>query len=198
MNNVYVPPILTIDGVVFQLIDNDLCVLLIKRRNEPFKGEWALPGGYNPRGETTTQALARILISKTGINTKELGLVEQLYTFDAVARDPRGHSVSVVYMGLGKDIESKPSNTTENPAFFTVVNLPKVAYDHKEIIKYAHERLKSKLGYTNAVFALLPRHFTLTQLQSAYQAVLCRKIQKRLCAKEHTARHSFIDLNKSV
>jgi 8-oxo-dGTP diphosphatase len=189
MNNVYVPPILTIDGVVFQLIDNDLCVLLIKRRNEPFKGEWALPGGYNPRGETTTQALARILISKTGINTKELGLVEQLYTFDAVARDPRGHSVSVVYMGLGKDIEPKPSNTTENPVFFPVVNLPKVAYDHKEIIKYARERLKSKLGYTNAVFALLPRHFTLTQLQSAYQAVLCRKLDKR------NFRKKILDLN---
>jgi 8-oxo-dGTP diphosphatase len=179
MNSVYVPPILTIDGVIFQLIDNELSVLLIKRSKEPFKGEWALPGGYNPQGETTTEALKRIIKTKAGINTNDLGLVEQLYTFDAVARDPRGHSVSVVYMGLGRNIEPEKSKTTEEPAFFPITELPKVAYDHAEIIKYAHERLKAKIGYTNAVYALLPSHFTLTQLQSAYESVLCHEVDKR-------------------
>jgi 8-oxo-dGTP diphosphatase len=187
MNNVYVPPILTIDGVIFQLLDNKLSVLLIKRRNEPFKNEYALPGGYNPQGETTTQALDRIIKTKAGINTNDLGLVEQLYTFDAVARDPRGHSVSVVYMGLGRDIEYKNSSTTENPGFFPVSELPNVAYDHAAIIKYAHERLTAKLGYTNAVYALLPNHFTLTQLQSAYESVLCQKLDKRNFRKKFLA-----------
>ena len=96
----YKPPILTVDSVIFQLLDGELSVLLIRRSNDPFKGAWALPGGYCAAGETTHGAMDRILETKAGINTKDLGLVEQLYTFDTVARDPRGHAVSVTYMGL--------------------------------------------------------------------------------------------------
>jgi 8-oxo-dGTP diphosphatase len=198
MNKVYVPPILTIDGVIFQLIDNKLSVLLIKRSREPFMGEWALPGGYNPQGETTTEALKRIIKAKAGVNTDDLGLIEQLYTFDAVARDPRGHAVSVVYMGLGRNIEPEKSKTTEEPAFFPITELPKVAYDHTEIIKYAHERLKAKIGYTSAVYALLPRHFTLTQLQSAYEAVLCHEVDKRNFRKKFLSLDVLEDTKETI
>src|SRR5574338_1601719 len=105
----YVPPILTVDSVIFQLIDDELFVLLIKRANEPFKGTYALPGGYNAAGETTHDAMSRILLQKAGLEVKDLKLVEQLYTFDTVARDPRGHAVSVTYMGLGKDLVPEAS-----------------------------------------------------------------------------------------
>jgi 8-oxo-dGTP diphosphatase len=175
----YEAPILTVDSVVLQLIDNELFVLLIQRENEPFKGAWALPGGYNPAGETTHAAMGRILKAKAGIDNDKLKLVEQLYTFDTVARDPRGHAVSVTYMGLGKDIVPESSRTTQNPQFFPVNNLPDLAYDHAKIIKYAHERLQSKVTYTNAVFALLDPFFTLSQLQAAYEAILCRPLDKR-------------------
>lgn len=175
----YVAPTLTVDGVVFQLIDNLLCVLLIQRSKEPFDGWWALPGGYNAAGETTTEALNRILWNKGGIQTSDIKLVEQLYTFDTVARDPRGHAVSVTYMGLGLNLEPKASKTTEKPQFFPLSDLPQLAYDHSTIIKYAHERLRSKLTYTNAIFALLPATFTLSKLQSAYEAVLGRELDKR-------------------
>jgi 8-oxo-dGTP diphosphatase len=198
MNSVYKPPILTIDGVIFQIINGALSVLLIKRRNDPFKGRYALPGGYNPEGETTTDALNRILKTKAGINTKNMGLVEQLYTFDAVARDPRGHSVSVVYMALGRDIAPEGSKTSEDPMFFPVTDLPELPYDHAEIIKYSHDRLKSKIGYTNAVFALLPRHFTLTQLQSAYEAVLCHEVDKRNFRKKFLALDVLEDTKESL
>jgi len=175
----YVPPTLTVDSVVFQLEGDHLSVLLIERTQDPFKGAWALPGGYNASGETTHEAMARILKQKGGLTTKQLNLVEQLYTFDTVARDPRGHAVSVTYLGLGRDLLPSFGKTTQNPQFFPVDHLPDLAYDHGEIIAYAHQRLRSKLTYTNAIFALLPRYFTLTQLQSAYEAVLGRELDKR-------------------
>jgi 8-oxo-dGTP diphosphatase len=187
MNSEYAPPTLTIDGVVFQLINDQLSVLLIKRRNEPFKEEWALPGGYNSHGETTTEALRRILAKKTGVDIEEIGILEQLYTFDDIGRDPRGHAVSVVYMGLGRNINPGASATTEQPEFFPLTELPHLAYDHKNIIKYAHKRLSSKLTYTNAIFALLPQRFTLSQLQNAYEAVLGKKLDKRNFRKKFLA-----------
>src|SRR6476620_11243046 len=116
----YVAPILTVDSVIFQLIDDELFVLLIKRSNEPFKGAYALPGGYNAAGETTEDAMYRVLQTKGGVERKDLRHVQQLYTFDTVARDPRGHAVSVTYMGLGKDIVPEAGKQTQEPQFFPV------------------------------------------------------------------------------
>lgn len=175
----YIPPTLTVDSVIFQLIDNQLFALLIQRSDEPFKGTCALPGGYCAAGETTQQAMERILGRKTGITLQDLEYVEQLYTFDTVARDPRGHAVSVTYMGVGTNIVPKESRTTQNPGFFPVNDLPELAYDHGNIIQYAVERLRSKLTYTNAAYALLPTLFTLSQLQAAYEAVFGREFDKR-------------------
>lgn len=176
----YVPPILTADSVILQLIDNELSVLLIERASDPFKGAYALPGGYNAAGETTFDAMERVLQNKAGVQAKSLKLVEQLYTFDTVARDPRGHAVSVTYLGLGKDIvPQEHSTTTQNPGFYPVKQLPKLAYDHANIIGYAVERLQAKIMYTNAVYALLDPLFTLSQLQAAYEAILGHPLDKR-------------------
>lgn len=175
----YLPPILTVDSVIFQIVDGDLQVLLIQRAKEPFKDCWALPGGYNAIGETTQEAMDRVLSAKAGVQAKSLQLVEQLYTFDTVARDPRGHAVSITYMGLGRNVIPEETKTTQKPGFFSVNNLPELAYDHGSIIKYAHDRLISKLSYTNAIFALIPELFTLSQLQTAYEAVLGRPLDKR-------------------
>lgn len=184
----YVPPTLVVDAVIFQLVNNRLEVFLIERPNNPFRGSWALPGGYNPEGETTRDALQRIVKEKAGIDlTQDLSYVEQLYTFDTIARDPRGHAVSVTYMGCGQNIS--PSTGTAHIASFPVDDLPKLAYDHADIIKYAHERLQSRLAYTNAVYAFLPQKFTLTELQNAYEAILCRELDKR------NFRKKFLSLN---
>jgi 8-oxo-dGTP diphosphatase len=174
----YVPPTLTVDAIIFQLIDNVLNVALIQRANEPFKGAWALPGGYSPEGETTLQALERVVEYKAGINIQnDLSYIEQLYTFDTVARDPRGHAVSVTYMGCGRNIS--PDKAYSVVSFFPVNNLPPIAYDHKDIIAYAHQRLIAKLTYTNAVYAFLPERFTLGELQSAYEAIFGHELDKR-------------------
>ncbi len=184
----YTPPTLTVDAVIFQLNGNELEVLLTKRSQEPFMGEWALPGGYNAAGSTTIEALASVVKRKSGVDIDgQLAYVEQLYTFDTVARDPRGHAVSVTYMGCGKDIV--PANGSEHSAFFPVDRLPHLAYDHEEIIRYARERLSAKLTYTNAVWGLLDKKFTLSQLQTAYEAVMGRELDKR------NFRKKFLSLN---
>lgn len=184
----YTPPTLTVDAVIFQIIDGALNVLLIQRSDEPFKGDWALPGGYSPEGETTLQALERIVGYKAGVNIQnDLSYVEQLYTFDTVARDPRGHAVSVTYMGCGRDIS--PDHAHDTSLFFPVDSLPPMAYDHADIIKYAHERLVSKLTYTNAVYAFLPQYFTLAALQSAYEAVFGYPLDKRNFRKKFLSLH---------
>lgn len=176
----YIPPTLTVDSIIFQLADGRaLTVLLIERTQDPFKGWRALPGGYCAAGETTQEAMARILQAKAKVDAGSLGLIEQLYTFDTVARDPRGHAVSVTYMGLGRDLQPPDIAPAQHPQFFPVDHLPPLAYDHADIIALAHERLRSKLSYTNAIYALLPPKFTLTQLQQAYEAVLGRPLDKR-------------------
>ncbi|UTX51546.1 NUDIX hydrolase [Candidatus Saccharibacteria bacterium TM7i] len=174
----YIAPTLTVDAVIFQISNGVLEVLLVKRANDPFKGSWALPGGYNAVGETTHHALHRIVEQKAGVDTeKDLAYIEQLYTFDTVDRDPRGHAVSVTYMGCGRDIIVRDASS--HTAFMAVNNLPELAYDHANIIRYAHERLKAKLTYTNAVSAFLAPRFTLTQLQSAYEIIFDREFDKR-------------------
>ena len=183
----YTPPTLTVDAVIFQVNNNTLEVLLLKRPNEPFKGEWALPGGYNAKGETTTDALERVVFQKTGIKIKDdLRYIEQLYTFDTINRDPRGHAVSVTYMGCGRNITY---NEDLEVAFFDVKKLPRLAYDHANIIKYAKERLIAKMTYTNSAFAFLDRRFTLTQLQTVYEIVFGREFDKR------NFRKKFLSLN---
>ncbi len=187
----YVAPTLTVDAVIFQLINGVLNVALIQRENDPFKGKWALPGGYSPKGETTIEALTRIVEYKAGINIQtQLSYIEQLYTFDTVARDPRGHAVSVTYMGCGREIS--PNEAHSVVSFFPVDSLPPTAYDHAAIIKYAHDRLIAKLTYTNAVYAFLPQYFTLAELQAAYEAVFGHELDKR------NFRKKFLSLGLTV
>ncbi len=174
----YIPPTLTVDAVIFRLTNDELEVLLTKRADEPFKGDWALPGGYCAQGQTTLEALSAITKRKVGIDLEaQLNYLEQLYTFDTIARDPRGHAVSVTYMGCGRSIEAMGGEQTT--AWHPVDRLPSLAYDHADIITYARERLAAKLTYTNAAMGLLQPKFTLSHLQTAYEAVMGRELDKR-------------------
>lgn len=185
VNKIYKPPIVTVDAVIFQLIDGVLNVLLVERSNAPFKGDWALPGGYCAEGETTLDALTNKVKAKAGLDINKITYLEQLFTFDAVARDPRGHAVSVSYLAIGRNIT--PNNPAENATFCPVNDLPKLAFDHKNIIEMGKERLRSKLTYTNIAFALLDKNFTLTELQTAYEAVYGHELDKRNFRKKYLA-----------
>ncbi len=195
----YIPPTLTVDSIVFRLdpqTGTKLEVLLIERKNDPFKGLLAIPGGYNAAGETTHEAHDRILLKKGGLHAKDLNYTEQLYTFDTVARDPRGHAVSVAYLSLARQANPKESTTTQQPRFVEVAELPTISFDHGDIISYAHNRLKSKIAYTNVVFALIPEEFTLTQLQHAYEAIFGRELDKRNFRKKFLALDLIAETDK--
>ena len=185
-----VSPYVSVDCVVFQLITNKLYVLLVKRKYEPYKDQWALPGGLNPLGKTTFQVMSETLKAKTGVIVEKLHVIEQLYTFDTLDRDPRGQAITVAYMGLTRNITPLAGSKTENPQFFPIDDIPdSLAYDHQEIIDYAVDRLQSKITYTNAVFALLPKLFTFAQLQSVYETIIGSSLDKR------NFRKKFMSLN---
>lgn len=182
----YVPPTLTVDAVIFRPNGKQLEVLLTKRANEPFKGDWALPGGYCAEGQTTLEALSSVTKRKVGVDIdSDLQYIEQLYTFDTVARDPRGHAVSVTYMGCGNNFDLAAAE--QEVKWHAVDYLPALAYDHESIIAYARERLSAKLVYTNVAMGLLPRKFTLSQLQNIYEIVLGRSLDKRNFRKKFLA-----------
>jgi len=177
-HTLYNPPSVTVDTVIFTIEDGELKVLLIKRSDPPFKGAWALPGGFLLRNEPSERGALRILKEKAGVKNV---YIEQLYTFDGVGRDPRGHVLTVAYFALAlrEKISFEGNGELQTPAFYPVKKLPALAFDHKNIISYAIKRLQAKLEYTNVVFSLLPKYFTLNQLQKAYEIILDKKIDKR-------------------
>ena len=174
----YPRPALTVDCVVFGLEVGELRVMLIRRQLPPFQHCWALPGGFVQMDETLEEAARRELAEETGITKAYL---EQLYTFGAVERDPRGRVVSVAYYALTNlsDHEVNAASDAEAAAWFGVHDLPNLAFDHATIIEMAIERLRAKLRYAPIGFELLPRKFTLTELQRLYETVLDRALDKR-------------------
>jgi len=171
-------PRLTVDCVVFGLDDADLRVLLVERANPPFRGMWALPGGYVTVGEDLEAAARRELREETGLDRVFL---EQLYTFGAPGRDPRGHTVTVAWFALVKlaDHAVRAATDARDAAWFPVSDLPPLAFDHGGILEVALARLKGKVRYQPIGFELLEERFTLTQLQRMYEAILERPLDKR-------------------
>lgn len=182
----YFNPSVTVDVVIFTIEEDRLKILLIDRANKPFQGKKALPGGFMLKGETTKDSALRILEDKAGV---EGVYIEQLYTFDDLNRDPRGQVLSVVYFAIiNRDaIKIKKNKATENPVFFSIKDLPSLAFDHGKITAYALLRLRYKLEYTNIVFSLLQKQFTLSQLQKAYEIILNNKLDKRNFRKKFLA-----------
>ncbi len=169
---------LTVDCIVFGFDEGELKVLLIERALEPFKGRWALPGGFVRVDETLDEAARRELVEEAGL--KEVFL-EQLFTFGAVDRDPRERVVSVAYYALVKlsDHRAKAATDAANAEWFPVSKTPTLAFDHAGILAAALARLKAKVRYQPIGFELLPPKFTLSQMQHLYEAVLATKLDKR-------------------
>jgi 8-oxo-dGTP diphosphatase len=169
---------LTVDCVVFGFDEGDLKILLIERGLEPFKGQWALPGGFVRLDETLDEAARRELEEEAGLGNVFL---EQLYTFGSVNRDPRERVVSVAYYALVKLSEHAAEAATDavNARWVPISTVPKLAFDHAEILRTALIRLKGKVRYQPIGFELLPRKFTLSELQHLYEVVLGTELDKR-------------------
>jgi len=174
----YPRPALTVDCVVFGLEGEDLKVLLIQRGNEPFAGCWAMPGGFVDEGEAPERAARRELCEETGLSDIFL---EQLYTFGEPGRDPRGWTVSVAYYALVNraDHQARAADDARKVDWFPVRKPPPLAFDHDKILDVACQRLRGKVCYQPIGFELLPRNFTLSELQRLYETVLGKRLDKR-------------------
>ena len=170
--------LVTVDNVIFTIIKNKLQVLLIKRIIDPFKDQWAIPGGFVLDNEDCETAAYRELEEETNVKNVYL---EQLYTFSDPKRDPRGRVVTIAYIALvaRENIFIKAGSDASEVRFFPVNSLPKLAFDHKNIINYATKRLSWKMEYTNVAQYILPKKFTLRQLQDVYETVLDQSIDVR-------------------
>jgi|SRR5580692_8974524 len=199
----YPRPSLTVDCVVFGIGGGELQVLLVERGDEPFVGRWALPGGFvhvsdeGTKGERSADAARRELTEEAGIGVAHM---EQLATFDEPNRDPRGRVVSIAYMALvrSSDHALRAGSDAANASWWPAEHLPRLAFDHKEIVKYALARLRAKVRYAPIGFALLSPDFALSELQALYETVLGRAVDKRNFRKRILAMGILADTGKKT
>ncbi|MBL8191198.1 MAG: NUDIX hydrolase [Acidobacteria bacterium] len=198
-NYEYPRPAVTVDLVIFTIAENDLKVLLIRRGGEPYKNRWALPGGFVEIDESLEKAAARELQEEAGVSGVYL---EQLYTFGDPKRDPRGRVISVSYFAL-VDAEQQriraASDATEAEwhSVFDPKLGAKLAFDHKQILDYAVWRLRNKIEWTTVGYELLPKKFTLSELQRVYEIILQRPVDKRNFRKKILAQGQIRELNET-
>jgi 8-oxo-dGTP diphosphatase len=167
-------PAVAVIVVIFTVDGGELKVLLISRSAEPFRGLWSLPGGVLVHDDSLDDAATHKLREETGLTDVYL---EQLYTFHDL--DDR-RSVAVAYFALVDSRQAQLAHRrTWRPAWFPITALPSLAFDNNQVIDYALQRLRAKLDYSNVAYSLLPRYFTLSQLQRVYEAILARPLDKR-------------------
>jgi 8-oxo-dGTP diphosphatase len=174
----YPRPGVTTDVVMFTIREETLQLLLIKRAAEPFKGCWALPGGFVNPDESLETAAARELEEETGVSGVYL---EQLYTYGAPDRDPRDRIISVAYYALvpSDRLELRAASDAQDVRWFAFDDLPALAFDHAEIVQMAHRRLAAKLDYSTIALQFMPDTFTLGDLQDVYETILREPQDKR-------------------
>ena len=158
-----------------------LMVLLVKRLEEPYKGEWALPGSFVGIDETIDGAARRVLEQKVGITKKTNVYMEQLYTFGSIDRDPRMRIISTSYIAMISTMfKVKNDNMmwVDLHDFIGGKTSFNLAFDHKEVLETGINRLMGKVNYTQVAFGLIDKRFTLLEAQKAYEAILNEKLHK--------------------
>lgn len=174
----YPHPAVSTDIVIFTIRDKQLKLLLIMRAGEPYLGKWALPGGFVQIDEDLESGARRELAEETGIAGVYL---EQLYTFGAVDRDPRERVITVAYYALipSDKIVLQAATDAEAVGWFSMDDLPDLAFDHQHIVAVAHQRLVAKLDYSTIAFQFMSKEFTLGELQDVYQIILREEMDRR-------------------
>ncbi len=174
----YPHPAVTVDVALFTVADGNLAVLLIRRRQWPHAGKWALPGGFVEIDESLKRAAWRELQEETGIKA---GHLEQLGAFGRPDRDPRERVITVVYIALAAAdrMDVRAGSDAADARLFRLDELPELAFDHAKILVHATERLRDRLGVDGVVRRLMPAQFTLGELQAACEAIDGRPLDKR-------------------
>ena len=171
-------PGVTVDLVLFTVNEDQLKVMLVRRAETPFQGIWSLPGGFLLENESLDSAAQRVLHEKTGVSEVYM---EQLYTFGDPQRDPRSRVITVAYIALipWQSLPQPESEKITDLTWSSVDTLPKLAFDHKQILTYAVARLRAKVSYSNIVYGLMPKHFRLSELQRMYETIINDTLDKR-------------------
>lgn len=174
----YKNPSLAVDLAVFGYHSNELSVLLLNRKEEPFKNGWTLPGGFLQIEESLQQVCNRIMKTKIGLENIYL---EQLYSFDEPGRDPRGRVISIAHYALVNPhrFEIVAGNMANDVQWFPVAEVPELGFDHNQIFELALKRLKSKILYNPVGFELLNETFTMPELHELYECILGISIDRR-------------------
>jgi 8-oxo-dGTP diphosphatase len=186
----YPRPAVTVDVVILTVAYDDLKVLLIRRRQEPFRGAWALPGGFVDMDEDLEAAARRELAEETGVTDVPAGQLEQLGAFGDPRRDPRGRTISVAYFVLlaAAALDPRAADDAAEVGWFSVFAPPPLAFDHGLILQTALDRLRAQLDYAPVGRLLLPESFSLAQLQRVHEVILRRKLDPRELRKRLLAR----------
>jgi 8-oxo-dGTP diphosphatase len=173
----YPRPAVTVDVAVFGVDAGALGLLLVQRGREPFKGYWALPGGFVHMGEGLDEAARRELEEETGVAPTYF---EQLHTFGAPRRDPRGRTISVAYLALVKVVEEavRAASDADDAKWYSVDDLPELAFDHADMVRLARQRLRARVRYGPLGFEMLPARFSLPELQRVHELVQGRGFDK--------------------
>lgn len=172
----YPHPAVTADCVIFGFDGVSIKVLLIQRGIEPYKGRWALPGGFVNINETAEECACRELAEETGLKGV---FMEQFHTFSEVHRDPRERVITIAYYALVRLAEVRGGDDAANARWFSHGDIPSLAFDHDCILRRALKSLKERICFEPIGFDLLPEVFTMTELQNLYEAILGVKFDRR-------------------
>ena len=191
----YPHPAVTTDCVIFGFDGERLQVLLIERGIEPYKGRWALPGGFLKMDETAEEGARRELKEETGLDS---AYMEQFHTFSTPDRDPRERVITIAYYALVKIQEVKGGDDAASARWFPLDEIPSLAFDHDYILRMATQRLREQIHFQPIGFELLPEKFTLKELQLLYEAILGINFDRRNFSKKMMHLEILTDLEETI
>lgn len=172
----YPHPSVTTDCVIFGFDDAKLRVLLVQRGIKPYKGRWALPGGFLRMDESAKEGALRELQEETGL---EGAYIRQFHTFTAPERDPRERVITIAYYALVRMQEVKGGDDAADARWFALDEVPQLAFDHDQILRKAEQALRRQIHFEPVGFELLPEQFTIKELQNLYEAILGIRFDRR-------------------
>jgi 8-oxo-dGTP diphosphatase len=191
-----VPFSVTVDLVLFTIRDETLCALMVRRGREPFRSRWALPGGFVEEDEDLPDAARRELEEETGLEDPRVHL-EQLATYGAPGRDPRGRVVSIAYLALAAELPDPAAADDAADAEWRPVNEllargVRLAFDHRRILEDGLERARAKLEYSPLATAFCAREFTVAELRRVYEIVWGVELDPRNFHRKVTGSANFL------
>lgn len=172
----YPHPSVTTDCVIFGFDGVKLRVLLVRRGVEPYKGRWALPGGFMKIDESAEEGALRELQEETGLSC---AYIRQFHTFTAPERDPRERVITIAYYALVRMQDVKGGDDAADARWFASDEVPQLAFDHDQILRKAEQALRQQIHFEPVGFELLPQEFTIKELQNLYEAILGIRFDRR-------------------